>query len=266
LGVTTNTDTTIRGEFVVADEQTVRYEFVSISNSSTEYIEFQTTSVLFAEWRGFKIYHLHEDDITMELVHVEDAPHTIRIGRARNMSAAETATLESFLGTLLCEHFVELSIKLGAMGYTGELNQAVQDIHRFALWIWIVAAADGNIDISQWVDLDEEFEKVNTVNAASKKAGTRIQNMEQLMVHSSDMQSWDTGKKLLGNCGSPYSYCNNPCFGMCGKGCSCWSSVCGDCECWWGCLDHDLVCCTEGYFSYCCLNVFWVSCDGSGSC
>eukprot|EP00484_Ammonia_sp_Unknown_P004170 CAMPEP_0197075094 /NCGR_PEP_ID=MMETSP1384-20130603/211437_1 /TAXON_ID=29189 /ORGANISM="Ammonia sp." /LENGTH=333 /DNA_ID=CAMNT_0042513937 /DNA_START=57 /DNA_END=1059 /DNA_ORIENTATION=- len=196
LSVTINTDTTIKGEFVVTDVEKISYDFVSISNSSAEYIEFQTTSVLFAEWRGFKIYHLHEDDITMQLFDAAGAPYTIRIGRARNMSDSETATLESFLSNLVCEHFVELSIKLGAVGYLGDSNQAIQDIHRFALWIWNVVASDGNIDISQWVDLDEEFEKVNTVNAASKKAGVRVQNMEQLMIHSSsEVSSWNTGKK-----------------------------------------------------------------------
>lgn len=35
---------------------------------------------------------------------------------------------------------------------------------------------------------------------------------------------------------------NNDCFGMCGRGCSCWSWVCGDC-CWHeGCDYHDQQC------------------------
>lgn len=34
----------------------------------------------------------------------------------------------------------------------------------------------------------------------------------------------------------------NNCLGMCGKGCSCWKRVCGDC-CWHrGCYEHDLCC------------------------
>lgn len=45
---------------------------------------------------------------------------------------------------------------------------------------------------------------------------------------------------------------NDKCIGMCGKGCSCWRSVCGDC-CWHlGCYDHDL-CCKKSWLQSRCL-------------
>ena len=45
---------------------------------------------------------------------------------------------------------------------------------------------------------------------------------------------------------------NDKCIGMCGKGCSCWSWVCGNC-CWHlGCYDHDL-CCKSSWLQTRCL-------------
>ena len=42
------------------------------------------------------------------------------------------------------------------------------------------------------------------------------------------------------------------CHGMCGRQCSCWWWVCGDCCVHQGCLDHDDCCARDGYFSYSC--------------
>ena len=58
---------------------------------------------------------------------------------------------------------------------------------------------------------------------------------------------------------------SNGCNGMCGRRCSCWSIVCGDCCVHQGCLDHDNCCARDGYFSRSCtygllLNGF--SCSG----
>jgi len=61
--------------------------------------------------------------------------------------------------------------------------------------------------------------------------------------------------------------CNNACFGRCGEGCSCWSWVCGSCDCFRGCWQHDCCCSCEGRFSLCCLNVVSVRCAGyANSC
>eukprot|EP00118_Oscarella_pearsei_P024766 m.306754 g.306754 ORF g.306754 m.306754 type:complete len:267 (+) comp41563_c0_seq1:974-1774(+) len=53
------------------------------------------------------------------------------------------------------------------------------------------------------------------------------------------------------------------CFGMCGRGCTCWKWVCGDCCRHEGCFEHDVCCTQHGYFSKECLAVFPFSCDGS---
>ena len=58
---------------------------------------------------------------------------------------------------------------------------------------------------------------------------------------------------------------NNNCFGMCGKGCSCWKWVCGDC-CWHvGCYYHDM-CCAKDFFQTKCLFPVGFNCNQPYSC
>merc|ERR1719447_1485934 len=117
-----------------------------------------------------------------------------------------------------------------------------------------------------------EFEKVNVIVAASARAGFWVKSMDDLISYSSDQYSTPrgrsllSGRSLLGNCGRPYYRCGNSCYGMCGRGCSCWSWVCGDCDCWKGCLSHDYHCSCIGFSEYCCVNVFWVRCDSYDGC
>jgi len=56
--------------------------------------------------------------------------------------------------------------------------------------------------------------------------------------------------------------CDNPCFGMCGPDWQCWSWVCGTCDCYLGCWQHDCCCSCRGILTPCCLDVFSVHCDG----
>jgi len=56
--------------------------------------------------------------------------------------------------------------------------------------------------------------------------------------------------------------CGNPCFGMCGPGCTCWSWTCGTCECYIGCKQHDCCCSCLGMTSLCCVNVVNFRCSG----
>lgn len=52
------------------------------------------------------------------------------------------------------------------------------------------------------------------------------------------------------------------CTGMCGKTCSCWSWVCGDCCYHQGCYDHDHCCNVNGLFHHTCLWVVPFECSG----
>ena len=55
----------------------------------------------------------------------------------------------------------------------------------------------------------------------------------------------------------PFRQGSNDCFGMCGRGCSCWSFVCGDCCVHQYCRTHDQCCADRGFFSFACLSVAW---------
>ncbi|XP_031567785.1 uncharacterized protein LOC116302592 [Actinia tenebrosa] len=48
---------------------------------------------------------------------------------------------------------------------------------------------------------------------------------------------------------------NDDCYGMCGRKCNCWSSVCGDCCYHQGCAEHDY-CCGKNFWSRYCLFPF----------
>jgi hypothetical protein len=45
-----------------------------------------------------------------------------------------------------------------------------------------------------------------------------------------------------------YPNSSNACYGMCGRGCSCWSFVCGDCCYHNGCARHDSYCRGSGFW------------------
>ena len=58
---------------------------------------------------------------------------------------------------------------------------------------------------------------------------------------------------------------NDKCIGLCGKGCSCWKFVCGNC-CWHqGCYDHDL-CCKRSWLQTDCLIPVGFRCDQHYKC
>lgn len=69
--------------------------------------------------------------------------------------------------------------------------------------------------------------------------------------HGSDDQN-SKRKKRCSLAGDPN---NDNCLGMCGKGCSCWSFVCGDCCFNRGCYEHDM-CCRKRFFSTYCVTPF----------
>lgn len=60
-------------------------------------------------------------------------------------------------------------------------------------------------------------------------------------------------------CTSLRSNRGNDCRGMCGRKCSCWSWVCGNCCFHQGCYEHDL-CCDHDFWSTYCLTPFGFSC------
>ena len=53
----------------------------------------------------------------------------------------------------------------------------------------------------------------------------------------------------------PYRRYSNDCFGMCGRQCSCWSFVCGDCCVHRYCETHDECCAQRGFLTFTCFSV-----------
>ena len=53
---------------------------------------------------------------------------------------------------------------------------------------------------------------------------------------------------------------SNDCLGMCGRECSCWRWLCGDCCVHQGCLEHDNCCERRGFLSFACLIPIGFSC------
>ena len=60
-------------------------------------------------------------------------------------------------------------------------------------------------------------------------------------------------KCKYGSC--PDRYHKSNCLGLCGRRCSCWRWVCGDCCFHRGCYEHDLCCKKCGFWSWYCLGV-----------
>ena len=104
---------------------------------------------------------------------------------------------------------------------------------------------------------------------ALRLAKTRDQE-EELVDNGSDFEAMVQGR---------YPNCNrrtcppcreDQCMGMCGRRCSCWWIVCGDC-CWHrGCASHDTCCRRRGFGSWQCLRIgvggWGFRCGGNYSC
>eukprot|EP01084_Bolivina_argentea_P098822 177640_1 len=83
-------------------------------------------------------------------------------------------------------------------------------------------------------------------------------------------QTKDDGPHPLAKCLKPHGCymkhnedcSNNACYGMCGPGCTCWSSFCDDCFCHLGCVQHDWWCSCVDFYSSCCIIGSWTECDG----
>ena len=69
--------------------------------------------------------------------------------------------------------------------------------------------------------------------------------------HDSDDETTDPHTKRKKQCSLESDPDNNECLGMCGRGCWCWSIVCGDCCFHRGCYEHDRCCEARFLSTYC---------------
>jgi len=249
-----DTNSSIKGECIVNE---IRYEFASISRTLT--FKTMDDESIDGVWSGFTLNNEDESILEMNLFALNDSVYTIEFVEDLSVN---TNLLEVFMKELLAEHYVEMTVKLGSMGYIGTNGQHIQNLHRFAKWIWQYEATEDAergviFQNDEWEDISEEFEKVNAIVSASNNAGFWVRTMDNLLTHISEEQP---GRALLGSCGSPYTQCGDTCYGRCGPGCDCWSWFCGDCNCWDGCAEHDYYCACKSMFDFWCVNVFWIYC------
>ena len=97
---------------------------------------------------------------------------------------------------------------------------------------------------------------------------TEVRAMSQ-EVEASNIEPWRRyfeGKATI----QSYTNCNlgtcppcreDECMGLCGRMCTCWFFVCGDCCLHNGCLKHDLCCRNRGFTSSRCLLRVEISCS-----
>eukprot|EP01083_Nonionella_stella_P152790 490194_1 len=242
------------------------YAFDSVSMNTTHYIQF--INVNHNDWYGFTIKHSNGSRLTIEFMNAVNGTHSCSVGKNESLTPHDIMLFDTFWGSQIGKHYVELSMKLGVLGYDGAISHAIEQLHRFAIWIWSFIDSE---QLHPWFDLEEEQEKLDVIHTASDRAGHRIKTMDELMHYTSDLESptVNHGRSLLqdqGNCGEPFYECGNSCFGMCGLSCRCIRRICGNCGCWWGCYHHDYYCSCVGMTHSCCINVFWLKCDGSGIC
>ena len=129
----------------------------------------------------------------------------------------------------------EIAISLGEKGITGERVPASLALYGVAMRI---------VKVFKQQESDE--------GSQSEDAG-----------HSLEKRGWlDSVIKAIKGCSR--DPVGSECLGLCGKDCTCWPWVCGDCCYHEGCYQHDL-CCTRDFFDSDCLIPWGFSCS-SYSC
>merc|ERR1719204_2732418 len=179
--ITEATDTSISGRFTVDD---VAYEFSSFTDSmSFRKIEAEQYA-LEGRWSGFDI-SVDEDYavLTMSIFALNGSvfPAEFTVD-----TTEEPTVLSEFMADPLIEHFVEMTVKLASNGYIGSQGQHLSALYGFAQWIWKYEETQSFWSHGEYDVLSEEFEKLNAIVDASKKAGHWVTDMNELLMYTSN--------------------------------------------------------------------------------
>eukprot|EP01083_Nonionella_stella_P072632 195885_1 len=114
VSISSSNDTVISGQFKTDFHI---YAFDSVSTDTTHYIQF--INMDHSGWYGFKIKHSNGSKLTIELMNAVNDTHTFRIGKNESLTPHDVMLFDAFWGSQIGKHYVELSMKLGVLGYDG---------------------------------------------------------------------------------------------------------------------------------------------------
>lgn len=120
-------------------------------------------------------------------------------------------------------------------GLSGEHNPSLR----------VLFAAVLNLEYALWEKEMKSSIQTNKNNQhfVSQLSSTQKEAFFQATEREEQCTTYDTTCPI-GRC--PYDRLGNRCFGMCGRGCTCWNLLCGDCCTHRGCIEHDACCAKSG--------------------
>ena len=144
---------------------------------------------------------------------------------------------------------IEAARALGDRGIMGMDYPSVMSFYQFALRLASIRALESGT----------EYKAGDSISSDSRQ----YQHRQRRAVLC------DNGATCSSNW-CPFRKYDNDCFGMCGPGCTCWDSVCGDCCVHQYCLTHDQCCHDVGFYTITCFSVAvrrpFASCSDTFSC
>ena len=174
---------------------------------------------------------------------------------------------KKFFESQMTIDIIELSMKIASRGYTGPMAKCVRMLHGFAVHLQEFPPVEEKFDSD--LKFETNRQRINDfltkdrstaeAEADANKNKNGILNWDIDLINSDNSGDGCPGATdgcpsycyTVGGCGME-DKCDNECFGMCGNGCSCWSWVCGDCDCHCLCENHDYFCSCESIYEYNC--------------
>lgn len=133
---------------------------------------------------------------------------------------------------------MKLSQALGEFGIYGNLSPCSLTLHFTAMFISRKLSIN---EIQDKVDL-ESFDCAERRRNEGLRNSKRLRRSVMREAENSRRVKGDGGVRMSRRCYSLEKNRDDDCLAMCGRGCSCWKWVCGDCCYHQGCYEHDRCC------------------------
>ncbi len=235
---------TIGGELVVVIIRPVDTPMMMFEMNQTAFLTMENEQGPDAEYVIPEAYTNEMESIMMGF----DTMTNEMLDKMDNKSVSEKSH-DSIKSLAMSSHatlIVEAALALGETGLTGTDSQAAMKFYTIALKL---LNAKDSVDPAQTVP--------------SYSSGSERQRRSHLTRCSSNGAICPSER-------CPFKEGSNNCLGLCGRGCSCWSFVCGDCCINEYCLTHDRCCANAGFFTFTCFSVAvkkpFSSCDDEYEC